>query len=123
MEHLEIAICNECENPLDGCSCGCGKCPDCCTGECDEEDWLEDESADTEDEHISKYQEMINSGLAWQLEGAVGREAMRLLDAGLCILGEQGYKDFWGNYVPSRHEVKPGTKGSVEYCQNNLERD
>ena len=61
-------------------------------------------------------QRLINSGAAWKLEGSVGRQAMALLDAGLCILGRKGQKDYWGNYVPSRKEVKNGTKGSVGYA-------
>jgi len=36
---------------------------------------------------------------------------------GAIVLGEVGHRDFYGNYVPSRHEVEPGTKGSVEYAQ------
>jgi hypothetical protein len=32
-------------------------------------------------------------------------------------LGEKGHKDAYGNYVPSRYEVDPGTKGSIEYAQ------
>jgi hypothetical protein len=49
------------------------------------------------------------------MEGHVGRTAMSLIEAGLCVLGEEGHRDYWGNYVPSRHEVEPGTKGSAEY--------
>lgn len=61
-------------------------------------------------------QEIINSGLAWQLEGSIGRDAMNCIEEGYCILGETGYRDYWGNYVPSRYEVDPGTKGSIEYA-------
>jgi len=32
------------------------------------------------------------------------------------VLGPVGHKDYWGNYIPSRDEVVPGTKGSVEYA-------
>lgn len=61
-------------------------------------------------------QDLINSGTAWKLEGAVGRAAKEAIEAGECVLGEEGHKDYWGNYVPSRYEVQPGTKGSVEYA-------
>ena len=61
-------------------------------------------------------QELIDSGAAWKLEGSVGRAAMEAIEAGVCILGEEGHYDYWGNYVPSRYEVKPGTKGSLEYA-------
>lgn len=77
---------------------------------------LWDEEA-TQEELIETYQELINNGQAWRLEGSVGRTAMALIESGQCILGEVGHTDYWGNYVPSRHEVKPGTKGSVEYAE------
>ncbi len=73
------------------------------TGEADE--------ADT----IAAYQHLVDTGQAWHLEGHVGRTAMSLIDAGLVMLGEEGHRDYWGNYVPSRYEVVPGTKGSAEY--------
>jgi len=68
------------------------------------------------DEYVAAYQELINSGDAWKLEGSIGREAMNLINNGLCMLGEVGHKDYWGNYVPSRYEVQEGTKGSASYC-------
>lgn len=71
----------------------------------------------TREEYIEAMQELINTGTAWRLEGAVGRECMALIEAGECMLGEQGHRDYWGNYVPSRYEVKAGTKGSAEYCE------
>jgi hypothetical protein len=71
----------------------------------------------TEAEQIEVYQHLIDTGQAWRLEGHVGRTAMDLIEAGLCTLGPVGHRDYWGNYVPSRDEVKPGTKGSVEYLK------
>ena len=71
----------------------------------------------TREEHVASMQELINSGTAWRLEGSVGREAMGLIESGDCMLGEQGYTDYWGNYVPARTEVKAGTKGSPEYVR------
>jgi hypothetical protein len=61
-------------------------------------------------------QNLINSGTAWALEGSVGRQCMGAIESGMCILGEDGHKDYWGNYVPSRYEVKADTKGSVQYA-------
>lgn len=69
------------------------------------------------DEVVAGYQGLIDSGTAWRLEGHVGRTAMDLIELGECMLGEQGHRDYWGNYVPSRFEVLPGTKGSVEYVR------
>lgn len=75
----------------------------------------------TEQEVIEGYQELINTGMAWRLEGYVGRTAMGLIEQGICMLGEAGHRDYYGNYVPSRTEVEPGTKGSPEYVQAHQE--
>ena len=69
---------------------------------------------DTEENDFDP-QELIDSGLAWKLEGSIGRQCMDLIDAGVCTLGPVGFRDYWGNYVPSKFEVKPGTKGSQEF--------
>jgi hypothetical protein len=70
---------------------------------------------------VNNLQELIDSGMAWRLEGSVGRAAMRAIEDGECVLGEIGHKDYWGNYVPSRYEVEAGTKGSMEYAQRMQE--
>lgn len=75
----------------------------------------------TRQEEIAALQELINSGTAWKMEGSVGRSAMNAIQSGECILGEQGHYDYWGNYVPSRTDVKAGTKGSIEYQKKMLD--
>ena len=60
-------------------------------------------------------QAMIDAG-AWSLEGSMGRAMMDAITDGRCILGPCGARDYWGNYIPSRDEVKPGSKGSIEYA-------
>lgn len=37
-----------------------------------------------QDEAVNMFQRLINSGLAWQLQGYYGRTAKALIDAGLC---------------------------------------
>lgn len=66
----------------------------------------------SEQDEVRLIQGMINDGSIWHFQGSYGRRAMELLDAGLCELGETGFKDAYGNYVPSRYEVKAGTKGA-----------
>lgn len=76
--------------------------------------WNEDA---TEAEQIAAYQAMINDGSAWRLEGHVGRTAMGLIEQGVCALGPTDHTDYWGNHVPSRDQVEPGSQGSVQYVE------
>ena len=69
-------------------------------------------ATDEEVQEVKSVQAGINSGSVWHLEGSAGRNAMSFINAGVCELGKKGHKDYWGNYVPSRSEVKPGTKGA-----------
>ena len=40
--------------------------------------------ADSEDQVIEAWQTLINTGLAWQLQGWFGRTAHRLIEDGIC---------------------------------------
>ena len=44
------------------------------------EGWIE---VDTEEEVIQAWQELVNSGLAWQLQGWFGRTAKHLINEGV----------------------------------------
>jgi hypothetical protein len=72
---------------------------------------------ETFEQEVAAYQDLINSGAAWRMEGSIGRQAAQLIEEGYCVLGEVGRNDYYGGYVPSRYEVRPGTKGSVEYAR------
>lgn len=76
--------------------------------------WKEDA---TEEEVLAGYQELVNTGVAWHLEGHVGRTAMGLIESGKIMLGLIGHHNYWGSYIPSRYEVPPGTVGSQEYME------
>jgi len=45
-----------------------------------------------EDEVIDLFQGLIDSGLAWQLQGFYGRTAASLIEAGLCVYKNGGEK-------------------------------
>ena len=72
-----------------------------------------------EGNEIKSLQALINSGAAWTFSGSTGRACMDAIRAGLCALGPKGHRDAYGNYVPSRFEVKPGTKGSKEFVEDH----
>jgi len=63
---------------------------------------------------FSETQKLINSGMAWRLEGSVGRYAMSLLESGACMLPKEDKYDAYGNKVPSRDKLKQGTKGTYQ---------
>lgn len=74
------------------------------------------ESGDMDEgDEVAMFQRMIDDGVVWHFQGSYGRQAMALIEAGRCMLGPHGCRDYYGNYVPSRTEVQPGTKGSPEY--------
>lgn len=73
----------------------------------------------TFEEVVAAYQRLINTGDAWRLEGGVGRLAMSFIEEGVCALGESEHTDYWGNRIPSRVQVEPGTKGSVQYVHDH----
>jgi hypothetical protein len=75
--------------------------------------WREDA---TEEDVIETYQHLIDTGQAWHLEGSVGRTAMAMIEDGVCTLGPERVKDYWGNVIPAITDVVPGTKGSAEYA-------
>jgi len=69
-------------------------------------------------EYYSVLQAAINNGFAWRLQGGYGRELMAAINNGYCMLGENAYTDYYGNVIPARDDVKPGTKGSWDYVAN-----
>lgn len=78
-----------------------------------------DDAELSEEQTTRLFQELIDSGQVWKMEGSIGREAMSLIKSGRCMLGPIGFHDYYGNYVPSRSEVKSGTPGSVEFVRSS----
>jgi hypothetical protein len=66
---------------------------------------------------FKEIQDMINSGQAWKMEGSYGREAMRLLESGVCMLPKKDTLTFYRNLVPSRDKLQAGTKGTFKNSQ------
>lgn len=62
---------------------------------------------------VDEMQQMITSGDCWKMEGSVGRFAMSLLESGACVLPIEPKSDYYGNRVPSRNDLKEGTKGTL----------
>ena len=65
--------------------------------------------------YFEALQRAINGGEAWKFQGSYGRAMMAAIEEGYCLLGPQPAQDTWGNRIPSRSEVEPGTKGSREF--------
>jgi hypothetical protein len=61
-------------------------------------------------------QSMIDSGQVWKLNGSYGRMAMSSLESGMCMLPKEACFDYYGNRVPSRDDLKKGTKGTFQNC-------
>lgn len=75
---------------------------------------IESDEDVSEEEYFLSIQRAINSG-AWSLQGSYGRTMMDAINAGRCVLGKTRARDYWGNTIPSRDDVKQGTKGSYEF--------
>ena len=81
----------------------------------DDIETIEDEAEALENE-IRSLQRAIN-GHAWGMEGSYGRAMMQAIEAGYCILGTTDTHDAYGNHIPSRTQVKLGSKGGTNYAR------
>ena len=79
---------------------------------------IETDDEVNEAEYYESIQRAINSGM-WGLQGSHGRTMMQAIDDGKCLLGLKPARDYWGNVIPSRLQVKDGTKGSWDYVKQN----
>lgn len=70
-------------------------------------------------EYFCAIQRAINGGHAWRFQGSYGRAMMDAIEAGRCVLGPAPARDYWGNIIPSRKQVKDGTKGSVSFVAHH----
>lgn len=63
---------------------------------------------------FASLQALIDSGMAWKMEGSVGRAAMGAIRSGACMLAKVTMKDYYGSHIPSRYQVQKGTNGSYQ---------
>jgi hypothetical protein len=42
------------------------------------------EDAESEEQYVEAWQQLIDTGLAWELQGFFGRTAHRMIEAGMC---------------------------------------
>jgi len=64
--------------------------------------------------NVDGMQSMISDGTCWKMEGSAGRFAMSCLESGVCMLPLEPKLDYYGNCVPSRNDLKQGTKGTFQ---------
>lgn len=81
-------------------------------------DIIEGNEETTQEQYFQELQRAINSLSAWSLQGSYGRAMMQAINDGYCMLGREHTRDYWGSRIPSRDEVKAGTKGSFEYVMD-----
>lgn len=75
---------------------------------------IETEAEVDDMEYYASLQRAINGGL-WSMQGSYGRAMMQAISDGWCLLGTESFNDYYGNRIPSRTEVKEGTKGSPQF--------
>jgi len=78
---------------------------------------IETEEDVSDVEYYQSIQRAINAK-SWSLQGSYGRIMMDAITNGYCMLGTESTRDYWGNTIPSRDDVKAGTKGSYDYVAN-----
>lgn len=81
---------------------------------------IEGDTEADEREYYSALQRAINSGSAWSFQGSYGREMMRAIESGCCMLGKTRARDYYGNLIPARDDVKEGTKGSRDFVADSM---
>lgn len=72
--------------------------------------------SDNEKEVYASLQRAINDGM-WGLQGSYGRAMMEAIKSGRCLCGRKPAFDYYGNKIPTRSEVQPGSMGSLRYVQ------
>lgn len=77
---------------------------------------IESDDEVTELDYYLSVQRAINAGM-WSLQGSYGRAMMDAIRSGRCLLGPNAARDYYGNVIPSRDDVKEGTMGSISFVE------
>lgn len=77
------------------------------------------EESDDPFEYYAALQRQINNGQVWLMQGSCGSAAMDAIRTGKCLCGHYTCRDFYGNTVPSRKVLEPGTKGTYDFVREN----
>ena len=83
---------------------------------------IESDEEVSEMDYYLAIQRAINSGM-WGLQGSYGRTMMDAINSGRCLLGPNAARDYYGNVIPSRDDVKEGTKGSIGFVEAEMGGD
>ena len=83
---------------------------------------IESDEEVSELDYFLAIQRAINSGM-WGLQGSYGRVMMDAISSGRCLLGPNAARDYYGNVIPSRDDVKQGTKGSIGFVEAEMGGD
>ena len=78
--------------------------------------FLETDEPQSELDYYLSVQRAINAG-HWSMEGSYGRAMMAAINSGHCLLGPNAARDYYGSPIPSRDDVKEGTKGSISFVE------
>lgn len=65
---------------------------------------------------VDSLQRGINTGQVWLFEGSAGRFAQDMLKWGVVMLPKFRTRDYYGNTIPARTDLKDGTKGTYQNC-------
>jgi hypothetical protein len=79
---------------------------------------IEGEIEVDEFDYFAAIQRQINRG-CWSLQGSHGRTMMDAIKSGACVLGRQRARDYYGNVIPARTDVKAGTFGSTGFMREH----